>query len=136
MMEIIPKSKLPKDHKLSMDLLEKADYFAAVRLHGILYYIPVGLRERKLMGLRICKGQPVFNVRGYKHSSAWDDFLRNMVAVVYLQTRDTVGSEIQQNLMQEIHHGFDRILFKGIERKIENLLPKPSDTLRIPNEPA
>ena len=127
MIEIIPKSDLPKDHKLSRHLLDNADHVAVIRFYGGKYYIPIGFKERRLMGLQIRDGQPVFKVQ--RSVFDWEDFFRTIIDVVYLQVRDTVGSEIKQHLEQEIHESFDRLFSDQLEKKIEKLLPKPNDKL-------
>jgi hypothetical protein len=130
MFEIISKDKLPEKHTLSKHLLDKAEHFAVINLYGVSYYIPIGFHERRLMGMQIKNGQLIFKV--HRNSEYWDEFLRTIIDSVYMQTRDTVGAEIKDELLSNIQDSFDNLLGRGLEVAIDKRLPKPFESTDVP----
>ena len=123
MYDFIKKEELPKNHTLSPHLLEKADHFLVIMLYGNTYYLPIGFKERKLFGLHIRKGE--LSWTNWDVGRTLTCFIQDIIAVIYLQIRDTVGSEITATLMQDIHQHFDNMFEDKLFERVKTALPKP-----------
>jgi len=116
--------RLPKDVPLSDYLKEKAEGYMKVRLQGLLYYIPITKETKKLFKIKRKGKQFVFE--SFKKEQRFKRFIRDIIDSVYLQIRDTIGSEIHSELRTQIERGFgnifDKILDKQINQGFQKLL--------------
>lgn len=110
--------KLPKDVDLSPDLKMRSEGYISIKLYGEDYYIPVTKEFKKVFKAKRIKNRLEFT--SYKFENALEDFLRDLISSIYLQIRDTIGSEIHQQLNQELSHGFAKLFNKFLGQKIEN----------------
>lgn len=121
-LEILKKNKLPKDIPMSQHLKEKALGYFRVMFYGIHYYIPFTKDMKKVLRIKKEKERWVI-----PNQIKLDDMFRTIVDSIYLQVRDTVGSEIHRTLDAELRATFsglfENYLSKKIDDKFENLLP-------------
>lgn len=122
-------TKLPKDVPISDDIKERAEGYVTIRMFGILYYIPITKEAKKLFKIKRSGKQFIFD--SYKKEQRFKKFVRDIVNSVYLQVRDTIGSEIHSQLSQQIEDSFgnmyDKILDKKINQGFQKLLPYKND---------
>jgi hypothetical protein len=118
--EIIKKKDLPKYVSLSQHLLEQCEELVEVDFIGTKYYIPI--TEDVEMIIR--RGQ-FGHMNMIKNADLFQDIINSM----YLQIRDTVGSEIHSQLSQQIEEGFSTLfnlsLAKKINEQLNKALPPP-----------
>jgi len=104
--------------ELSPHLLERSKgWLLSVMHNGISYYIPVSTEMKKVFGIHIENGKPTFDshARGFR----LDDVLGDIIGSVYLQIRDTVGSEIASGLHRQLEDSFSKMFEKVISDKVE-----------------
>lgn len=119
--------------RLSPDIRAKSGgWFFQVLLFGIPYFIPVTTELKKLLGVRIRNGRAVYRVYADEHKI--ENLFRDLVASVYLQIRDTVGSEIKDQLSRQMEDGFTNLFSKMIGNRVDDALnmllpgpPKPKE---------
>lgn len=102
---IIDKKDLPENTNLSPYYLEKSERFACVQHQGRYYYFPFTEELEKF-----------YEDIGQVYA---EDILSNLIGIVYLQIRDTVGSQINQQLSTMIGDGFERIFAQGLNKEVE-----------------
>ena len=121
--------KLPKDVPLSNDIKERAEGYMKISLFGIPYYIPITKEVKKLF--KIKRSGKYFVFESYKKEQRFRKFVRDIVNSIYLQVRDTIGSEIHYKLRTQIEDGFGNMFSKILEKKInygfQKLLPYKGD---------
>lgn len=121
--------KLPKDVPISNHIKERAKGYMKISLFGILYYIPITKEAKKLFKIKRKGKHLIFD--SYKDRQRFERFVRDIINMIYLQVRDTVGSEIQRDLSQQIEEGFgnmfNKILNKKINQGFQKLLPYKND---------
>lgn len=130
-MDFIRTEDLPEDAKVSIDMKQRAKFFGVIMLSGVNYYIPVTKEMKKLFNIRIRNGK-LYHVN---HGFDSTDFVRDLIASVYFQTRDVVGDEIYSNLSSEItgefrkffSNGLSRVINKQLENKTGQLLEDKSE---------
>lgn len=115
-------TKLPKDACSSPHLKEKAEGWIAVMYFGITYYILVSKEFKK--AFKVKRKRNILIFPSYEQEKAVESFLRDLIASMYLQIRDTVGSEIHQQLSEEITDGFAKLLSKNLESKVDGLFDR------------
>ena len=117
--------KLPKDVPISNHIKERAEGYMKVSLFGILYYIPITKEVKKLFKIKRRGKEFIFD--SYKKEQRFKKFVRDIITSVYLQIRDTVGSEIHSQLRTQIEDGFGKMFANLIDKKInqgfQKLLP-------------
>ena len=117
--------KLPKDVPISNHIKERAEGYIKIGLFGILYYIPITKEAKKLFKIKRKGKQLIFD--SYKDRQRFERFIRDIINMVYLQIRDTVGSEIHSELKRQIEDGFGKMFNNLIDKKInqgfQKLLP-------------
>lgn len=106
MLAKIHRDKLPENAQVSPDAIEKAEYFADVMVFGKHYYVPLTEEIKK-----------IDQVTG----------LRDIIAAVYYQIRDTVGGEIERSIMGEIKEGLDKYLSEGIADKVRRKMDESEE---------
>jgi hypothetical protein len=114
--------------ELSPHLLERSKGWLLSVMHGgITYYIPVSTEMKKVFGIHIENGKPVFD--SYKQEFRLDYVLGDIVGSVYLQIRDTVGSEIATDLHQQLEDSFSKmfenVISDKVEKEFNKKLPPP-----------
>ena len=116
--------------ELSPYLLERSKGWLLSVMHGgISYYIPVSTEMKKVFGIHIENGKPVFDshARGFR----LDDVLCDIIDSVYLQIRDTVGSEIATDLHQQLEDSFSKmfenVISSKVEKELNHRLPPPKE---------
>jgi hypothetical protein len=120
-LELIKTEDLPKGASISEHLKSQAKYFARITFFGISYYIPVTKEMKKIFGISIIKGEAL--IKGsYFDGNRLDDFLRDLISVVYLQVRDTVGAEIRERLSDQIKDGLEKMFQQNLSQVIESKL--------------
>jgi len=132
-MDII--QELPEGVPISPDLKERARYFFVVQFLGPRYYIPATFELIKLlkaMGITIKKTEDGYRVEPYKKAAYAETFIRDLIASLYMQTRDTVGEEVYGKLSSEIKNGleamFQKRLSQSISQDIEDAMQKRIET--------
>ena len=125
-MKIIPKSKLPKNTTLSKYLQEKAIAYVSIQLYGIHYYFPFTKEMKKVFHIKkMGKFWSIPNSIKLEHS------IRDIIGSIYLQIRDTIGSEIHQELDNELRNTFSTLfenyLEKRINKEFQKKLPHKND---------
>jgi hypothetical protein len=120
-MNFLRPEELPEDCKTCPDLLERAKYFASVQYIGKIYYIPITPHTAKILGL-ITTRLPTKEECPFSKEQSIDKFFQDQIAALYLQVRDTIGSEIYQNLSTEIKKGFEGFFEKNLDIAIINKL--------------
>ena len=113
----------PKDCHTSPDMMERAKYFADVLYIGRHYYLPVVPHTAKMLGL-VTTRPPTRKEMGFNREQSLERFFQDMIAAVYLQTRDTVGDEIKGHLSQEIHDQFETMFANGLSKTVDAKLDK------------
>lgn len=118
-------TKLPKNVPISEYIKDRAKGFVVITLFGIPYYIPITKDTKKLFNIKKIKNTFIFN--NYKAEHRFEQFIRDIINVVYLQVRDTVGEEIQSKLSAQMQDGFNtmfgKIINKKINQEFQKLLP-------------
>ena len=107
-------------------LKERAKHgFFVVKHFGVDYHIPISTDMKKLFGINIIAGKPTFQSFNDEHRA--EEFVRDLIHSVYLQIRDTVGSEIEQHLKQamteSISNAFSDIISNKVDTEFKNRLP-------------
>lgn len=113
--EIIKKKDLPKSVSLSQHLLEKCKDLVEIHFIGTKYYIPITEDIEKII-----KRGRFGNVPLIRNA----DFFQDIINSVYLQIRDTIGSEIHSQLSQQIEEGFSTLFNLPLAKKIDEQLNK------------
>lgn len=128
MIKFLNKSELPEDVKISDDMKNRAKFY--VTLFGTDYYIPITHGIKKIFKISIRKG--VVSIP-FDEEQILEDLLRDTIAAVYFQVRDTVGEEICSTLSREIKDQFKELYEKNLKKTItEGLAQK---MLKGPNQP-
>ena len=116
--QIINKKDLPKSISLSQHLLSRCTEVIEIDLFGREYYIPITEDID-----RIIKRGTFGNINLIRNADLFQDIINS----VYLQIRDTVGSEIHSQLSQQIEEGFAKLfhlpLAKEINKQLNMALP-------------
>lgn len=113
-------TKLPEDAQTSPHFKERAEGWIEVMLYGIRYYIPVTQEFKKAFKVKRKKDELIFAT--YKQEDELVPFLRDLISTIYLQIRDTVGSEIHGKLSRQIEHGFGKLVENYLDNQIEDAL--------------
>ena len=116
-MDIILKSKLPKDIEFSPDIKERSKGYIKIRLHGTAFFVPITKEFKKLF--KISKKGNRFVFPSYPAERRTEEFLRDFIQCMYLQVREEVGSEIHAQLSQELKQGFDNLFSNYLDKRIE-----------------
>ena len=111
--EIIKKKDLPKSVSLSKHLLDRCSELIEIHLLGVYYYIPITDEVKQVI-----KRKKLGRFDMIKNADLFQDILNS----VYLQIRDTVGSEIHSNLSQQIEEGFSKLFSLPLAKKIDEQL--------------
>jgi len=111
--EIIKKKDLPKHVSLSPHLLSKCKELIEISYIGVKYYIPITDDVKKII-----KRKKFGNINMIKN----DDVFQDIINSIYLQVRDTVGSEIHSELSQQIEEGFSKLFSLPLAKKIDEQL--------------
>lgn len=112
----IKKEDLPEDSHMSPDLLENHKEFISIKFYGKPYYIPLPA-SRKLGKLIVQENETEF-----------ERYIQFIISALYLQVRDTVGSEIHGRLSREIEEGLNKMFSQNLGRAVmerldQKLLP-------------
>lgn len=107
--------KLPDHVQLSDYIKEKADGYLVILKYGKHYYIPLTKEIKKLFKISRREGEIIFG----KTEKRFDDVVMTIIDAVYLQVRDTVGGEIQSNIMEEVKSKIEDILAPKIGKEID-----------------
>ena len=85
---------------------------------------------RTLGGTRKKGGSIVFNT--YKKERDAEEFIQTIAMALYLQVRDTVGSEIHDTLSREIQEQFQNLFSKNLGIQIQSQLDQRMGLLPPP----
>jgi hypothetical protein len=121
MITLIKTENLPKDAQTSEHLRKQAKYFIEVVYFGKPYYIPVTKEMKKIFGISIRKGEVIVN-GSYYNGNRLNNFLQDLISVIYLQVRDTVAAGIHDDLSSQIKNSFEKMFEKGLYTTIEKKL--------------
>ena len=122
---------LPEGVSLSEDLRKRALCYVPIQLFGRTYYVPLTLHMvRTLGGTRKKGGSIVFNT--YKKERDAEEFIQTIAMALYLQVRDTVGSEIHDTLSREIQEQFQNLFSKNLGIQIQSQLDQRMGLLPPP----
>jgi len=141
MFRLVKTEDLPQDVSTSEHLKNSAKYFVPILYFGREYYLPLTKEIKKVLGISICtiNGKPtVIRCDELKI----EEGLRDIIAAVYLQIRDTVADEVFSSLSKEITEGFKKLFEQNLATAIHTRLdgkllfddtkkdtqPKSSDT--------
>jgi len=125
--DYVPNSE---DAKTSLDLQERADGFFRILNGGIEYHIPVTKEMKKLLKLK--RRDKTIEFPTHKSSYMVEHMLRDIISAVYLQLRDTVGSEIKEDLMTELKDSIGKMLSKKFDNVIEERMTEKEQKLLSP----
>ncbi len=119
-MDIITYSKIPAEYRktLSLYIREKALAYFIILLYGLKYYIPLTVGLKKLLRIKKVKNNFIFP--SYKAERLLEDFLRTVVDSLYLQVRDTVGTEVHRELDSELRESFSKLFENFLVKKVES----------------
>lgn len=111
----------------------RAEGYITIKLFGIPYYIPITKEVKKLFKIQRRGKQFIFD--SYKTEERFRKFVRDIITSIYLQVRDTIGSEIHSKLRGQIETGFGNMFSKLIDKKInqgfQKLLPYINDKEKL-----
>jgi hypothetical protein len=116
MVKIYFKDNLPPDAKMSDDLKQRAEFFMEVQFLGVKYYVPFTKEAKKIFGVSSTKSL----LESFIKSNRLEKLFRDLIASVYLQIRDTVGSEIKHDLSEGIKNSFEKMFSERLEQTINN----------------
>lgn len=105
-----PFKELPKHIKFSKYIMEKSTGFVYFMSFGKTYYIPVTKELQKVIKL---SGK-------YAKKLDIEEMLRDLITSLYIQYRDTVGSETFRTLWQELDNSLRKKYSKPLMEKITN----------------
>ncbi len=123
-MDIITYSKIPKEYKatLSLYIREKALAYFIILLYGTKYYIPLTKDLKKLLRIKKVKNKFIFP--SYKAERFLENYLRIVVDSLYLQVRDTVGTEVYSKLDTELRESFSKLFENLISKNVDSAMNK------------
>jgi len=128
MMDFVREKDVPVE--LSNYIRERSKgWFFSVLHDGTHYYIPVSTEMKKVFGIHIVNGKPIFD--SHKRGFRLEDVLGDIVGSIYLQIRDTVGSEIATDLHKQMEDSFSKMFEKVISDKVEKEFNKKLPLLEI-----
>jgi hypothetical protein len=107
--------ELPKHARTCGYMKDRAKFFAQIKYMGRNYYLPVTKEMKRFFGLSVKNGHMVCD-----RELPVDSFLRDLIASVYLQVRDTVGSEISAGLSRQITDGLASMFEKKLDKAVED----------------
>lgn len=120
-MDIIRVEKVKED--LCQDLKERHPDWAKVLYFGHSYFVPVPKKLRNLF-------KHVHPAKGHSVDQYLEDYLRDVIHALFLQVRDSVGSEVESELTRQIKDGFEKMfqdqLGKLVQQKMAAQLPDRS----------
>jgi len=129
--------ELPENVKLSEYHKAKADGYIRVQSLGKSYYIPLTKDMKKIFGIKRKKGDIEIEF-SIMDADRLDDMIRIIINAVYLQTRDTVGMEIREEMVKMVEDKLNNVLVpqidSEIEKKFEDKEPKLLDQKLKPTE--
>jgi hypothetical protein len=108
--------KLPKGVELSQHLRDKALAYLDVRLYGLHYYIPITKEIKKQFHFIERKGEII--PTNWKELDRLCEISQMIIDAVYLQVRDVVCGEIEENLDRELREGFSKLFENYIHKKV------------------
>lgn len=118
---------LPKaDHQLCKHLSDKAEGYIKVQLSGGWYWIPVTRDMKKFFGMT--RNGNHITCGSYNRDQAFENSMKDTAWAIYLQMRDVIGSEIKNELSDELQEGFAKMfeskIGKVVDTKINERMPK------------
>jgi len=110
--------ELPDDVELSPYLKERSNGYLRVQHSGKSYYIPLTKEMKKVFKISRKKDTLMFG----KTETQFSDMVSVIIDAVYLQVRDTVGSEVKSSIMDEIKNRIDNLLAPKLGKEIDDRL--------------
>jgi hypothetical protein len=110
-MKIIMRHELPEDCELCPDILNKYREFAEIQYMGKNYYIPIP--DGKLLK---------FLDSNFNMDMKLEDYFRQIIAALYLQVRDTVGSEVYRQTSDDLKSFLETMFSENLSKTITNKL--------------
>ncbi len=111
-------NNLPEDIPTSPDLTKNAKAWFEFTLYGKYYYVPLTKEFQKLLKIKKINGE--YKMPTFKSSTQLRLALVDMTSGIYLQIRNTVGSEIHRQLSTQIKNDFEELFSDKLENAIIN----------------
>lgn len=106
MLTFIEVKDLPDDAITSDYLKGRAKVYAKILYTGHSYYIPITNKVKKAFHIKQSRGKTKID---YDSGVLLENFVRDIIAAVHLQVRDTVGDSIYRQLSGEIKTGMEKL---------------------------
>jgi hypothetical protein len=113
--------ELPANVPTSPDLKERALAWIEFRSIGGTYYAPITKEAKKLLGLHTVLGKLVLS---YDQINLLEKYVHDIYWALYIEIRDTVGSEIHDSISEDIKKQFHNMFSKKLGDTIEKGLDK------------
>jgi hypothetical protein len=121
---------LPEYVKLSDYLKGKADGYLVVQVYGKSHYVPLTKDIKKRFNISRKNKKIVFG--DFKSECVLDDMIRIIADSLYLQTRDTVGTEIREEVVKIVEDRISDLLAPIAQKEIDAIMEKMSNTYELP----
>lgn len=109
--------ELPEHVKLSDQQKSQADGYIRVLSNGKGYYVPLTKEMKKLFG--ISRKKDTIEFKDFNLQYKLDEMARVIIDAVYLQTRDTVGVEVREEMVRMVEDKLHNVLIPQIDDEIE-----------------
>ena len=131
MLELVKTEDLPDTVKTSPDMKGRAKYFMVILYMGMSYYIPLTKEIKKVLGISLCTVKGKIRLEDCDEIKI-DEGVRDIIASVYLQIRDTIGVELHDQLSRQITEGLKQLFDQSLGSSIINgmnqkMLPPPEE---------
>lgn len=123
---------LPEYISMSQYLKEKADGYIKVSLNGKKYYVPLTKEIKKRFHIKRMGNK--INFSDFKEETALSDMINMIGSSLYLQTRDTVGSEIREEITNIVQDKIANLFNPQVEKEIDLRFEAKDKLLKDKNE--
>jgi hypothetical protein len=123
---------LPEYVKLSDHLKGIADGYLVVQVYGKSHYVPLTKDMKKLFNISRKNKKIVFG--DFKSECVLDEMIRTIADSLYLQTRDTVGTEIRQEVVRIVQDKISDLLAPIAQKEIDARFEAKDRLLKESNE--
>ena len=123
---------LPEYIKLSDHLKDMADGYLIVRVYGKNHYVPLTKDMKRRFNISR-KGSDI-GFGDHKSESVLDDMIRIIADSIYLQTRETVGAEIREDVVKIVEDRISDLLNPIVQKEIDARFEAKDRLLKDGNE--
>ena len=109
--------EIPEGEELSPRLKEDAEGFVEIMYLGKCYYYPLTKEFKRLFKIKIEDGRMVMSANMQKKLGV---FLQDLIAAIYIQIRNTIGSEVYSKLSREMSDGLEKLYAGTLGKAIES----------------